>query len=453
MLLDGSRAVRTPGGTVETVWSVLVPPLTSGAAVLPIGVIGFLSWATWAIRRLLSCRYRPCPDGWTTRVSVVVPSYREDPAVLLDCLRTWLAEGPDEVFVILDGDDPACREALARVPDERLHIVVAPGRGKRSALATGIRMASGEVVVLTDSDTYWEPGLLAAVQAPFADPAVGAVGTRQNVHLPDSALWRRVADWIIDCRYLDYVPATGRAGAVVCVSGRTAAYRRTAVLDVLGFLEDERFLGRRCVAGDDGRLTWLVLASGYRTVHQSTARATSMFPATFRGFCRQRVRWARNSYRCYLTALWNGWLWRVPVISQLTVAQILLTPVTGAAVVYYVVLAALHPGTGGALLAALVWLMAGRGLRSVAHLRRRPADLLLLPLVTLVVLLVALPIKTYALLTMNRQAWLTRDASRTGGEAQDAASLRAVPAALPRRREVVPAPEPVPALVDRGVEV
>ncbi|MER5674820.1 glycosyltransferase [Pseudonocardia alni] len=430
------------GAGVDVVWSALVPFRQDWPVVVTIGVIGVLSWSTWAARRLLSCRYRPHPPGWTTTVSVVVPSFREDPAVLLDCLRTWLAEDPDEVLVVLDGDDPSARAALLRAADPRLHVVVAPRAGKRAALATGIRLASGEVVVLTDSDTRWEPGLLVAVQAPFADPAVGAVGTRQNVFRPDTALWRRVADWIIDNRYLDHVPATGRAGAVVCVSGRTAAYRRRVVLPVLAFLEDERFLGRRCVAGDDGRLTWLVLASGHRTVHQSTARATSMFPSTFRGFCRQRVRWARNSYRCYLTAVWNGWLWRVPVISQLTVVQILLTPVTGAAAVYYVVLAGTQPRTALALPVALVWLMVGRGVRSVAHLRRRPSDVLLLPLVTLVVLLVALPIKTWAFVTMNRQAWLTRDESRTGGEAQDAASVRlALP--VPRRAVVPVRVEPV----------
>ena len=37
--------------------------------------------------------------------------------------------------------------------------------------------------MLADSDTRWEPGLLAAVLAPFADPAVGGVGTRQNAYL------------------------------------------------------------------------------------------------------------------------------------------------------------------------------------------------------------------------------------------------------------------------------
>src|SRR5918998_2146032 len=382
---------------------------------LPIGLVGLVSWSVWAVRKLLSMLYRPTVNDFRTTTSVVVPSYHEDPDVLEACLDTWLAENPDQVVIVLDVADTEAQRRLIARNDPRLHVIMFAHQGKRSALGVGIRAATAEVVVLTDSDTRWVPGLLAAVQMPFVDPLVGAVGTQQNVFEPNASVWRRVADWIIDNRYLDYVPATGRAGAVFCVSGRTAAYRRSVVLPVLPHLEHEFFLGRRCIAGDDGRLTWLVLASGFRTVHQSTARALSMFPATFRAFCKQRLRWSRNSYRCYLTALWKGWVWQVPAISQLTVFQILLTPISMGATIYYVIAAAFYPRTTIALALALIWLFLSRALRSMSHLRRRPADLWLLPLVTAVIILVALPIKTYAFLTMNKQGWLTRRADLIGG--------------------------------------
>ena len=259
---------------------------------------------------------------------------------------------------------------------------------------------------------------------PFADPAVGGVSTRQSVYQADTSVWRRVADWIINNRYLDYVPATGRAGAVVCVSGRTAAYRREIVLKVLPHLEDEFFLGKRCIAGDDGRLTWLVLASGYRTVYQSTAHALSMFPTTFRAFCKQRVRWSRNSYRCYLTAMWKGWLWRVPVISQLTVFQILLTPVTMAATVFYLAISGLRRRTAQGRWPSRPPGSSSAGRRATSPTcGPAPSDILLLPLVALVITFVALPIKLYAFLTMNKQGWLTRHAHQLGGDGQNAASL------------------------------
>src|SRR5207302_1710576 len=216
--------------------------------------------------------YRPVPLGYRTPTSVVVPAYREDPDILDRCLRSWLAENPTEVIVVPDLEDVEVIARLREVQNPRLRVLPFAHDGKRSALSHGCRAAGSEVVVLADSDTEWIPGLLAAVEAPFADPKVGGVGTRQNVYQPKTSVWRRIANWMIDVRYIDYVPSQGRSGAVACLSGRTAAYRRSALMPVLGHMEHEFFLGRQCISGDDGRLTWLILAAGYQTVHQSTAR-------------------------------------------------------------------------------------------------------------------------------------------------------------------------------------
>ncbi|MFJ4159020.1 hypothetical protein [Microbacterium testaceum] len=42
---------------------------------------------------------------------------------------------------------------------------------------------------------------------------------------------------------------------------------------------------------------------------------------------------------------------------------------------------------------------------------------------TVVIIFVALPVKVYALVTMNKQGWLTRSAGSQGGEGQSEASL------------------------------
>ena len=389
---------------------------------LPLGVAGLVSWSVWLLRRSLSRFYRPVPAGYRTTTSVIVPAYREDPAILERCLESWLAENPTEVIVIPDLEDTQIIARLRQRRDPRLRIIPFAHEGKRSALGVGIRAAISEVLVLTDSDTQWLPGLLAAVQAPFADPKVGGVGTRQNAYQPKTSVWRRVADWMIDIRYLDYVPSQGRAGAVACLSGRTAAYRRSAVLPILGHLEHEFFLGRLCISGDDGRLTWLVLASGYKTVHQSTACTLSMFPDGFRPFLKQRLRWSRNSYRCYITAMWKGWLWRQPLICQLSVLQVMLTPVTMGIALSYLVRWFFHPEQYVATI-AIAWLLIGRSLRGLSHLRRQPGDFLVLPLMAVMVIFIALPVKAYAFATMNRQGWLTRRTELLGGEGQGAASL------------------------------
>jgi cellulose synthase/poly-beta-1,6-N-acetylglucosamine synthase-like glycosyltransferase len=391
---------------------------------VPIGLVGLISWTVWLTRFTLSRRYRPVSPGFSATTSVVVPSYREDPDIIDRCVTSWLRENPTEIIVVPDVADTGviARLEARAAADPRLKVIPFVHHGKRSALGVAIRHASQDILVLCDSDTSWEPGLLPAVLAPFADPAVGGVGTRQNPYQAETSVWRRMADWMIDVRYLDYVRAQSRRGAVACLSGRTAAYRRRAVLPVLENLEDEFFLGRRCVSGDDGRLTWLILASGYKTVYQSTARAMSMFPDRGRAFFKQRLRWSRNSYRTYLTAMWKGWLWHQPFICQLSVLQIMLTPVTMGFAVTYLFFWIFHPQALIAV-AAVGWLLVGRGLRGFSHLREKPSDIWLLPLVAITTIAVALPVKLYAFATMNVHGWLTRSADRVGGEAQSASSL------------------------------
>ncbi|MER6958959.1 MULTISPECIES: glycosyltransferase family 2 protein [unclassified Streptomyces] len=403
-------------------WIVTATAETSWREVMPLGIAGVFVWGLWLYRAVLSRFAKPVVNNYRTTVSVVVPAYREDADILVDCLDTWLAQDPTEVIIVPDVEDKEVLHRLAQVQDPRVRVLAFEHRGKRSALGVGIRAATSELVVLVDSDTRWEPGLLAAVQMPFVDPAVGGVGTQQNVYQRRTSIWRRVADWLVNLRYYDYVPAMGRAGAVACLSGRTAAYRRAAIEPVLENLENEFFLGRRCVAGDDGRLTWLVLASGYKTVHQSSARAMSMFPSSFRAFVKQRVRWSRNSYRCYLTALYKGWLWRVPLVTKITVLQILLTPVTMGMALGYLLFSRLEL-TGRGVVLVLIWLLVGRGIRGYSHLRRHPQEVLLLPVLALVVIMISLPIKLFAFVTMNKQGWLTRTSDSVGGEGQNSASL------------------------------
>jgi len=408
-----------------TFWSDAWSYIQQGLQYFPLAVAGTIVWGLWLYRVILSRMYRPTFSTFRTTTSVVVPSYHEDPDILMRCLDSWREQDPTEIIIVLDVADLEAYNRIIELGDSRVNPVLFHHAGKRSALGCGIRLASSEILVLVDSDTAWTAGLLDAVQMPFQDPEVGGVSTQQNVYQRNSSVWRRMADWLVNLRYYDYVPAMARAGAVPCISGRTAVYRRSAVMPVLEHLENEYFLGRRCVAGDDGRLTWLVIGSGYKTVHQSTAKAISMFPSSFKAFVKQRVRWSRNSYRTYLTAAAKGWLWRTPFVTKITVLQILLTPLTMGLTLTYLVLNRFEVSrTGGVVV--LCWLLLGRGIRGWSNLRRNPVDIFFLPILAITVILIALPIKTFAFLTMNKQGWLTRSATQVGGEGQTAKTLNPV---------------------------
>jgi len=70
-----------------------------------------------------------------------------------------------------------------------------------------------------------------------------------------------------------------------------------------------------CLSGDDKRLTTLILERGYLTYMQRTAEVWSTFPKTWRIFCKQRLRWARNTWRSDLRALSRPWCTAIPFLA------------------------------------------------------------------------------------------------------------------------------------------
>src|SRR5205085_5986812 len=141
---------------------------------------------------------------------VIVPVFREDPTIFAECLETWIGEHPDELIIVVDVEDHGCRDVLAKA-DLPSFVQVIPylHNGKRSALGVGIRAATKEILVLSDSDTAWRPGLLRDIQMPYIDPRVGGVGCKQTVAARDSSIFRRVASWMLNVRCADFLPALG----------------------------------------------------------------------------------------------------------------------------------------------------------------------------------------------------------------------------------------------------
>jgi cellulose synthase/poly-beta-1,6-N-acetylglucosamine synthase-like glycosyltransferase len=391
---------------------------------LPLSLLGVLVWGEWLIRQLFGRAYRPARDPHHETTSLVVPVYREDASVLEQSLATWLKNEPNEILLVIDHSEHEligrAREWERREPRVRAIVVEPPG--KRHALCVGVRAASADVAVLTDSDTFWADDFLVELVRGFADPEVGGVGCRQNVLQAETSLWRRIADWMLDVRFLHYLPCMARTKAIPCISGRTAAYRRAVILPLLDELEHETFFGKQCVSGDDGRLTWLIMREGYKAAYQSSARAWTVFPNNFRGFVKQRVRWSRNSYRCYFRAIWKGWLWKQPLLTPVSVVQNLVGPFTLLVPVSLTVreLAAGHLALAGAV---SCWLVLGRGIKGFRHLLSSPRSLLLLPLMTLLVVFLIIPIKLWALLTLNKQGWVTRTEEEAVAEGQGSETL------------------------------
>lgn len=383
-------------------------------ALIPLGVVGALRWLSWAFRRVIAMFYRPIAPGFTAPLSVVVPVYQEDPALFRTALDSWLDNPVHEVILVVDTTDSTCL-AIGREYEAtgRVRVVPTDVPGKRDALSRGYRLAETELVALVDSDTIWAPDVLDWVTAPFADPEIGGVGTRQNVHRPRGLL-QNVADMYLDYRYFDEIAGQTFAGqAVSCLSGRTAVYRRALLLEHDRAFLTETFLGTPCMSGDDKRLTTLILEAGHKTVLQREARVWSTFPAAPRLFVLQRVRWARNTWRSDLRAMRCGWIWKHRYLAFTTVDK----AISSFTLLISPIFLGLAFGSGHerSALILLAWWLLSRGVKLLPHFRRRPVNLLRLPLFIPITIAMAL-LKLWALATVTQHRWLTRDVAVVDGQ-------------------------------------
>ena len=377
---------------------------------IPLGIIGFFRWLSWLVRRVPAALYRPYESDFELPLTVVSPVYQEDPVIFRAAIESWLANDVNEVICVIDATDHVSQRVAAEYP---VTVIVTDVPGKRDALRRGWETATTPIVALVDSDTLWARDVRRQVLKPFADKSIGGVGTRQNVYNPGNA-WQHINDMYLDYRYFDEIASQTRIGkAVSCLSGRTAIYRRKLLLEISDEFMNERFMGLPCNSGEDKRLTTLTLRSGYRTYMQRSARVWSTFPKKVTTFYKQRLRWSRNTWRSDLRALAHGWIYRHKFLAFTTVDKaigsftLLISPV-------FMTLAIIH--SEWAVVAALgAWWWISRAAKHLPHLHRKPSHFFLIPLFVLVAFTMAIT-KIYALLTVRRQRWLTREVEVIDGE-------------------------------------
>ncbi|MBU6318126.1 MAG: glycosyltransferase family 2 protein [Alphaproteobacteria bacterium] len=122
-----------------------------------VGLRGRLDWSQVLAR----------PDP-ALRISAVVVSYRTGPA-LMDCLHA-LAADPDiaEIIVVDNGNPPETVRALERLAGQETRLTLTGGginRGFAAGVNEGVRVSSGDRVLIINPDAVLRRGSLAALEA------------------------------------------------------------------------------------------------------------------------------------------------------------------------------------------------------------------------------------------------------------------------------------------------
>jgi hypothetical protein len=129
---------------------------------------------------------------------------------------------PHEVIVVVD-HNPGLHARFASTLDVTV-VENQESRGLSGGKNTGLGMATGDVVAFLDDDAVAEPGWVAALAGPFADPDVLGVG---GLTLPAWATsrprwWPEEFDWVVGCTFVGRDP-----GVVRNLLGGNASFRRS----------------------------------------------------------------------------------------------------------------------------------------------------------------------------------------------------------------------------------
>ncbi len=387
---------------------------------VPLSIIGAWRWSFWIIKRVGAAFYRPNVKPWPKgtpkpTVSLVTPVYNEDPVVFEEALQSWIANGVNEIIAVIDKSNTRHIINFERhyVDNKqyktKCRLLVTPKPGKRAALCDGMEKASGDLIVLVDSDTIWDKDVLEKTLPYFAHPEIGGATVSQRIQNPDT-VGNVMFDLLLWVRYREEVPfLLGLGNAFNTLSGRTAFYRREAILsedhDNLHDLRHEFFMGTRGISGDDKRLTHLILEQGWHTAYVKGTTVYTPGLGSIKKFMKQRLRWTRNSWRADLRAVARGWVWSHPTLAIFMIDRfvqpffMLIGPV-----VFTIALIHREWLFAGILLA---WWLLSRFVRLFGYFRAHPRRLVYLP-AYIVYGYVNAVVKIYALATLVEHSWATR---------------------------------------------
>jgi len=271
-------------------------------------------------------------------VSVLIAAYNEE-AVIARTLTSVLASDYPitNVIVVDDGStDTTYLEVLTKfAADGRVVILKQANGGKASALNLALTHARGEVVVCVDADTQLKPDAIGLLARHFSDRQIGAVAGNVKVGNRLNLLTRWQSIEYITSQNLDR-RAYALLNAVSVCPGAIGAWRRSALTEVGGYVSD--------TLAEDMDLTWRLRRAGWKVDTESGAIAYTEAPDTFRGFFRQRFRWAYGTLQClwkHKRALgrygWFGWL-TLPAIWLFQILFQVLAPLVDLLLVFTLLL-------------------------------------------------------------------------------------------------------------------
>jgi hyaluronan synthase len=315
--------------SIETLDIIMMVSLILPVHTLAITVIGWV----WYKNPAASFRLKTNP-----KVTVIIPVYNQAP--LIEHVVDGIFESTYrniEVIAVNDGSKDGTKEALVRLAErhERLIVIDKKNQGKRKAVGSGFMKATGDYVILVDSDSIIDPHAIEEfVKAFESNPHIGAAVGHVKVLNANKNVLTKCQDAWYDFAFNVQKSCESAFGSVTCCSGCLACYRRRYIEKFMPYwmkstvdCSDDRELTSFIIAPKFGKLglseslagksklgeKLMLDATQYddaedriltahaltrsNAVYIASAIAYTDVPETFRKFTRQQERWKKGYLR------------------------------------------------------------------------------------------------------------------------------------------------------------
>ncbi len=221
------------------------------------------------------------------KVSFIVPAYNEEESIeetLNSLLEVEYPKEKKEIIVVNDGSKDRTKEIVEKIMKrhKEIKILNKENSGKADSINQALKIASGDLIAITDADSYPQKDALLRMIGYFEEnEKVAAVTSRVLVKNKNKFIEKfQGLDYAIIAwsrKMLDYVDS------VYVTNGPLSVYRKKILLEIGGF--DAKNLT------EDIELTWHLLSLGYKTKMSYSSIVYTTVPSTLKKWIGQRVRW------------------------------------------------------------------------------------------------------------------------------------------------------------------
>ena len=234
-------------------------------------------------------------------VSIIVAARNEESSIVR-CIESLLQQdypgGQFEIIIVddhsTDGTEDIVRSFVERGPDSKISLITASHDadpiGKPNAIAKGIQICQGDIILQTDADCVAPPGWMRSMISYF-EPSVAFVAG-PVLEAPGASLFSK----LFSLEFLGLITTSagliGSGKPIIC-NGANIAYRKSAFIAVSGF-------GDQASSCDDETLMQRIIARKAGEVvfnPDPDAAVTTAAPASLWEFWKQRTRWAAKRGR------------------------------------------------------------------------------------------------------------------------------------------------------------